>query len=127
MVTIAPLATMVTVMTIAKIVKTMINWRYNGFIMQNANGVIKDDAYPLSPMDHDCRQQYGANRVIAIMLPMVTMMPMGTMVPMVTIVAMAMMVAMATIVPMINISAIGDHHWSPLTPLNGDITVRIAI
>ena len=56
MVTIAPLATMVTVMTIAKIVKTMINWRYNGVIMQNANGVIEDDAYPLSPMDHDCRQ-----------------------------------------------------------------------
>ena len=52
---------MVTVMTIAKIVKTMINWRYNGVIMQNANGVIEDDAYPLSPMDHDCRQWYGAD------------------------------------------------------------------
>jgi hypothetical protein len=65
--------------------------------------------------------------LIAVMLPMMTMMPMGTMVPMVTIVAMAMMVAMVTIVPMINIGAIGDHYWSPLTPLNGDMTVRIAI
>ena len=55
---------MVTVVNIAKMVKTMINWRYNGtngVIMQNANRVIEDDAYPLSPLDHDCRQWYGAN------------------------------------------------------------------